>query len=100
MIPRFGSTAVRYFLGQHSWARGYYVSTVGRDEATIRERIEKQREEDKRLDQLIMFHDLVANNRSVVTDEDLGRSLYGAQLSLISPSALSAQSLGSYASEK
>ena len=24
------------FTGQHFWARGYYVSTVGRDEATIR----------------------------------------------------------------
>jgi len=24
------------FLGQHFWARGYYVSTVGRDEASIR----------------------------------------------------------------
>ncbi len=38
------------FLGQHFWARGYYVSTVGRDEASIREYIQKQREEDKRLD--------------------------------------------------
>lgn len=45
------------FLGQHFWARGYYVSTVGRDEASIREYIQKQREEDKRLDQLIMFHE-------------------------------------------
>ena len=45
------------FLGQHFWARGYYVSTVGRDEASIREYIQKQRDEDKRLDQLIMFHE-------------------------------------------
>lgn len=45
------------FLGQHFWARGYYVSTVGRDEASIREYIQKQREEDKRLDQLTMFHE-------------------------------------------
>jgi putative transposase len=43
------------FLGQHFWARGYYVSTVGRDEATIRAYIQKQRDEDKRLDQLTMF---------------------------------------------
>ena len=41
----------RNFVGQHFWARGYYVSTVGRDESVIREYIKKQ-EEDKRLDQL------------------------------------------------
>ena len=45
------------FLGQHFWARGYYVSTVGRDEASIREYIQKQRDEDKRLDQLTMFRE-------------------------------------------
>jgi len=45
------------FLGQHFWARGYYVSTVGRDEASIREYIAKQREEDRRLDQLTMFRE-------------------------------------------
>ena len=27
----------RNFVGQHFWARGYFVSTVGRDEAVIRE---------------------------------------------------------------
>ena len=27
------------FVGQHFWARGYYVSTVGRDEETVREYI-------------------------------------------------------------
>ncbi len=27
----------RNFIGQHFWARGYFVSTVGRDEAVIRE---------------------------------------------------------------
>jgi len=43
------------FTGQHFWARGYYVSTVGRDEATIREYIQKQQAEDQRLDQLDMF---------------------------------------------
>jgi REP-associated tyrosine transposase len=32
--------------------RGFYVSTVGRDESVIREYIQKQEEEDKRLDQL------------------------------------------------
>ena len=43
------------FTGQHVWARGYYVSTVGRDEATIREYIQKQEAEDQRLDQLNIF---------------------------------------------
>jgi putative transposase len=42
----------RNFVGQHFWARGYYVSTVGRDESVIREYIQKQEEEDKRLEQL------------------------------------------------
>ena len=42
----------RNFVGQHFWARGYFVSTVGRDEGTIREYIQKQEREDARLDQL------------------------------------------------
>ena len=41
----------RNYTGQHFWARGYYVSTVGRDEATIREYIRTQEAEDRRLDQ-------------------------------------------------
>jgi len=43
------------FTGQHFWARGYYVSTVGIDEETIRAYIKKQEQEDNRLDQLKMF---------------------------------------------
>jgi putative transposase len=42
----------RNFVGQHFWARGYFVSTVGREEAVIREYIKKQEKEDERLDQL------------------------------------------------
>ncbi len=42
----------RNFVGQHFWARGYYVSTVGRDESVIREYIKNQEKEDERLDQL------------------------------------------------
>src|SRR6476620_8367437 len=42
----------RNFVGQHFWARGYFVSTVGRDEHVIRAYIEKQEREDARLDQL------------------------------------------------
>ena len=40
------------FVGQSFWARGYYVSTVGRDEKVIREYIRKQEKEDQRIDQL------------------------------------------------
>jgi len=46
----FGGTR-RNFTGVNFWARGYYVSTVGRDEATIRKYIQTQEHEDKRLDQ-------------------------------------------------
>jgi len=42
----------RNFVGQHFWARGYFVSTVGRDEAVIRKYIREQEAEDKRVDQL------------------------------------------------
>ena len=42
----------RNFVGQHFWARGYFVSTVGRDETAIREYIRKHEAEDQRLDQL------------------------------------------------
>ena len=42
----------RNFVGQHFWARGYFVSTVGRDEGVIREYIRKQEAEDRRLEQL------------------------------------------------
>jgi putative transposase len=43
------------FTGQHFWARGYFVSTVGTDEETIREYIRRQEQEDRRLDQMTMF---------------------------------------------
>jgi putative transposase len=42
----------RNFVGQRFWARGYFVSTVGRDERVIQEYIRKQEQEDARLDQL------------------------------------------------
>ena len=45
----------RDFVGQHFWARGYCVSTVGRDEALIREYIRNQEQEDRRLDQLSLW---------------------------------------------
>jgi REP element-mobilizing transposase RayT len=36
-------------------ARGYFVSTVGRDTEVIREYIKKQEEEDKRLEQMNLW---------------------------------------------
>jgi putative transposase len=38
----------RNFVGQHFWARGYFVTTVGRDEAAVREYIREQEREDLR----------------------------------------------------
>jgi putative transposase len=42
---------IRNFAGQKFWARGYFVSTVGRDEETIRAYIKSQELQDKELDQ-------------------------------------------------
>jgi putative transposase len=36
-IARGYMDRAKNFVGQNSWARGYYVSTVGGDEGTIRE---------------------------------------------------------------
>jgi len=43
------------YAGQSFWARGYFVSTVGRDEAVIRDYIRNQEVEDERLDQLNLW---------------------------------------------
>ena len=43
------------FVGQHFWARGYFVSTVGRDETVIRAYIRDQEEADQRLDQMNLW---------------------------------------------
>ncbi|WP_027359277.1 transposase, partial [Desulforegula conservatrix] len=43
------------FTGQNFWARGYYVSTVGKDELAVREYIRKQEYEDRRIEQLRLF---------------------------------------------
>ncbi len=42
----------RNFVGQHFWARGYFVSTVGRDEEVVREYIRNQEREEQRAEQL------------------------------------------------
>ena len=45
----------RSFVGQHFWARGFFVSTVGRDETSIREYNRNQEQEDMRLDQINLW---------------------------------------------
>jgi len=45
----------RSFVGQQFWARGYWVSTVGRDEEAVRKYIREQEKEDQRLDRLSLL---------------------------------------------
>ena len=54
-IARTAGGRRRNFTGEHFWARGYFVSTVGRDEKAIRAYIQRQEQEDRRLDQMKMF---------------------------------------------
>ena len=51
-IARTFQERKRNFVGQYFWARGYFVSTVGRDEEQIRRYIRDQEKEDERLEQL------------------------------------------------
>ena len=41
--------------GQSFWARGYYVSTVGKDETSVRTYIQEQEKADRRMDQMNLF---------------------------------------------
>ena len=51
-IARTFSGRTRNFTGENFWARGYFASTVGRDEEVIRRYIQDQEREDRRLEQL------------------------------------------------
>ena len=51
-IARRYSGRQRNYIGQHFWARGYFASTVGRDEQVIRDYIRHQEKEDKRIEQM------------------------------------------------
>jgi len=51
-IARVYAGRRRNFVGQHFWARGYWVSTVGKNEAAVRRYIQEQEKEDRRLEQL------------------------------------------------
>jgi len=43
------------FSGMSFWARGYFVTTVGADEETVRVYIRDQEKEDRRVEQLTLF---------------------------------------------
>ena len=45
----------RNYAGENFWARGYFVTTVGRDEELIRQYIRQQEDADKNLDQIPLF---------------------------------------------
>jgi len=51
-IARQFAGKTRNYVGQHFWARGYFASTVGRDEQVIRSYIRHQEAEDRRMDQM------------------------------------------------
>ena len=51
-VARHYAGRPRHFVGQHFWARGYFVSTVGRDAQAIRTYIREQEQEDRRQEQL------------------------------------------------
>jgi len=54
-IARTYGERKRNFTGEHFWARGYFVSTAGRDEEAVRNYIRQQENEDRRIDQLKML---------------------------------------------
>ena len=54
-IARTFMNRKKNFIGESFWARGYYVSTVGKDEKTVQDYIRRQEEEDRRIDQLKLF---------------------------------------------
>jgi putative transposase len=54
-VARVYGDKKRNFVGQSFWARGFFVSTVGRDETVIREYIKNQEAEDNRLEQLNLW---------------------------------------------
>lgn len=51
-IARRYADRKRTFVGQHFWTRGYFASTIGKDEEKIREYIRHQESDDMRINQL------------------------------------------------
>ena len=54
-IARVFMNRRKNFIGENFWARGYYVSTAGKDEEVVRRYILQQETEDRRIDQLQLF---------------------------------------------
>ena len=63
-IARVYAGRRRSFVGQHFWARGYWVSTVGKNEAAVRRYIQEQEKEDQRIDQLTLMPFLDTTNHA------------------------------------
>jgi putative transposase len=59
-IARTWGGRPRHFTGHHFWARGSWVSTVGRDEEAIRQSIRDQEQEDRRFDRELGLFDAAA----------------------------------------
>ena len=55
-LARTHGGRLRNFLGEHFWARGYFVTTVGRDEEAVRQYIRAQEAEERRVAQLELFN--------------------------------------------
>src|SRR5947209_9273748 len=67
----------RNFVGQSFWARGYFVSTVGRDEEVIRNYIRDQEDEDQRLDsQPFVLAELLQQQEQGVAKASASRRLF------------------------
>lgn len=54
-IARTYAGKKKNFTGQQFWARGYYVSTVGKDEEKIKKYVQEQQAEDKRIEQMRLY---------------------------------------------
>lgn len=52
LIARDFTGKKRNFVGEHFWARGYFVSTVGADEETIKKYVENQNKADIKFDRM------------------------------------------------
>jgi putative transposase len=54
-IARTYAGKKKNFTGEQFWARGYYVSTVGKDEEKIKKYVQEQQAEDKRIEQMRLY---------------------------------------------
>ena len=70
----------RSFVGQHFWARGYFVSTLGRDERAIRAYIRAQKQEDRRQEQLRLDETATRRVAQVAAQWPRPAALSGSQL--------------------